>query len=241
MLGLRFDLFKNRTVELTITLVIVIITVLVSIGGFSNPKIIDDLIFFPPDISRRKQYYRFITHGFIHADFIHLAFNMLAFYSFGQAVETIFGFSCLFAEKGKLFYLLLYFTSFFVASLPDYLKYKNSYHFKSLGASGAVSAVIFAAITLYPQTPITFFFIPVPIPGFIFGILFLAVSVWLDKRGGGNVNHSAHFWGAAYGIVFTLVCAQLFSDLNIYENFLRQFSTISLRQISRPELLPLCD
>jgi membrane associated rhomboid family serine protease len=212
--------------ELSFTLIIVIITAFISIGGISNQKIIDDLIFYPPDI-RRHQYYRFITHGFIHADFFHLAFNMVALYSFGESTEkALFSHPCIFGSNGKYFFLLLYFMGLIVASLPDYLRYKNSYHFRSLGASGAVSAVIFAAITLLPQLPINFLFIPIDIPGFIFAIIYLFASAYLDKRGGGKINHSAHLWGALFGIVFVLVFVKLFGRLDVYDNFLKQIQSL---------------
>jgi membrane associated rhomboid family serine protease len=214
--------------QLSITLIIVIITVIVSISGFSKQKVIDDLIFYPPSIANRNQYYRFISHGFIHADVIHLAFNMIALYSFGEGLETVFGFDCIFDKMGKVFFILLYFTSMIIASLPDFLRYKNSYHFKSLGASGAVSAVVFSMIIFFPQSPIGIMFLPVEIPGYLFAILYLGVTVYLDKRGGGNINHSAHFWGAAYGIVFTLVFCQLFArSFNVYDNFMQQIKSSS--------------
>ena len=221
--------------ELTITLIIVIITCMVSIPAFNQQKMVDDLIFYPPAISGRQQYYRFITHGFIHADVIHLAFNMLALYSFGANLEKVFGFPCVFGGLGKVFFLLLYFTGLIIASLPDYFKYRNSYHFRSLGASGAVSAVVFSLLVFFPQSPISLLFLPA-IPGYIFGILYLGVSVYLDKRGGGTINHSAHFWGAAYGIVFTLVFCQLFtSDFDVYDNFLIQLKSKS------SDLVLVCD
>jgi membrane associated rhomboid family serine protease len=214
-------------VEFSITLVIVILTCLVSIGGFTQQKIVDDLIFYPPAIHQRHQYYRFITHGLIHADLIHLAFNMLALYSFGVVVEKVYSFDCIFGEKAKLFYLLLYFLGMIMASLPDYFKYRESYQFKSLGASGAVSAVIFSTVVFFPQNPIGLFFIPVQVPGFVFAILYLAISVYLDKRGGGRVNHSAHFWGAAFGIAFTLVFCQVFANgFNVYDNFMQQLHSM---------------
>ena len=175
--------------ELSITVIIVIVTAFVSIGGLSNQKVIDDLIFYPPAI-RRGQYYRFITHGFIHADLFHLIFNMIALYSFGDSVEkALFSHPCVFGANGKWFFLLLYFAGLIIASLPDYFRFRNSYHFRSLGASGAVSAVIFAAITLLPQLPINFLFIPIDIPGFIFAIIYLFASAYLDKRGGGKILH----------------------------------------------------
>lgn len=212
--------------EFTITLIIVIVTCLVSIGGLSNQRIIDDLIFYPPAI-QRNQYYRFISHGFIHADYFHLAFNMLALYSFGQALEkTLYAHPCVFGEKAKIFFLLLYFGGLIVASIPDYIKYRNNYQYRSLGASGAVSGVIFAAITLLPQMPINFAFIPIGIPGFIFGIIYLVASAYLDKRGGGRINHSAHLWGALFGIVFTLICVKFFGQMDVYENFIKQIQSL---------------
>ena len=134
-----------------------------------------------------------------------------------------------------LFFLLLYFTALVIASLPDYFKFKNSYHFRSLGASGAVSAVIFSMIIFFPQSPIGLLFLPVRVPGWVFAIIYLGFSVYLDKRGGDNINHSAHFWGAAYGVVFTLVCCSLFaSEFDVYENFITQIKS------SSEELVLLC-
>jgi membrane associated rhomboid family serine protease len=212
--------------SLTITLAIVVVTVLISIRGFGSQQVLDDLIFYPPSIDKRKQYFRFISHGFIHADFMHLAFNMFAFYSFGQAVEEIFGLQCLFGSMGKLFYIILYFSSLVMASLPDYFKYRESYHFRSLGASGAVSAVIFSSIVLLPQIPIRIFFIPIDIPGYIFGLIYLALSAYLDKKGGGNINHGAHLWGALYGVAFTIFFVMMFAKLDVYENFMRQIQSM---------------
>jgi membrane associated rhomboid family serine protease len=151
---------------------------------------------------------------------------MFALYSFGQAVETmLYSNECVFESKGKLFYILLYLGGLIVASVPDYLRHKNNHNYRSLGASGAVSGVIFAAIALLPQLPIRFFFIPIDIPGYVFGLVYLAISAYLDRRGGGNINHSAHFWGAAFGLIFTFVCGQFFSNMNMIENFLRQIQS----------------
>ena len=220
--------------NLGIYLILVIITCLVSIPAFSQPKMIDDLIFYPPAI-RRRQYYRFISHGFIHADALHLAFNMLSLYSFGEGLEKVFGFECVFGGLGKIFFLLLYLSALIVASLPDYFRYKDSFHFKSLGASGAVSAVIFSMIIFFPQSKVSLLFLP-GIPGYIFAIIYLAMSVYLDKRGGSNINHSAHFWGAAYGIVFTLVFCQLFAPgFDVYHNFMVQIKS------SADQLVLICN
>src|ERR1700761_7631414 len=128
---------------MSITLAIVIITCIISIMAFSNRKIMDDLIFYPPAISEHRQYYRFLSHALIHADIPHLAFNMLALYSFGSSLEYIFSMDCLFGNLGKIIYIILYVVGGIAAILPTYHKNKDNYYYCSLGASGAVSAVLF--------------------------------------------------------------------------------------------------
>jgi membrane associated rhomboid family serine protease len=193
--------------NLDITTIIIIITVLVSIGGFSNQKIIDDLIFYPPAVSKQNQWYRFFSCGLIHADAGHLIFNMLSLYLFGRYVED--GFTQIFDQNGKWLYLVMYISSLFICLIPTYFKHKNDYYYRSLGASGAVSAVVFAGLMLAPTVKVGFFLIPPIIPGFIFGPLYLLITAWLDKRGGGNINHSAHLWGALYGVLFIIVAGRI--------------------------------
>lgn len=195
--------------QLTITLIIVIITGIISFTAFNNQKIIDDLIFYPPAITKQNQWYRFFTCGLIHADITHLLFNMLSLYMFGEFVERSFASPILFAEKGKLLYIVMYFLALFVCLIPTFIKHKNDYYYRSLGASGAVSAVIFAGILLNPTAKVGFFFIPPIIPGYIFGPLYLILSTWLEKRSQDNVNHSAHIWGALFGIIFVVAAAAI--------------------------------
>lgn len=206
--------------DITITLVIVVLTVVVSLMGFNNSKIIDNLIFYGPAIAQRNQYYRFITCGLIHADFMHLAFNMLALYSFGVILERqFFASPQIFGREAGVYYLMLYVGGLIVSSMPDYFKHRDNYYFRSLGASGAVSAVIFSCIVLYPRLPISLFFLP-GIPGWLFGLLYMIISAYLNKQGGGNINHGAHLWGAVYGIVFTVLFVSLKGNINVWENFL---------------------
>ena len=206
---------------MTITLIIIALTCLVSFPAFSNARMKEDLLFWPYEIRHRSQFYRFLSGGVIHADTMHLLFNMVSLYSFGTALET-FMYPVLFADKSKALYAGLYVLGIIAAGIPDYFKYQHQSHYRALGASGAVSAVIFAAITIQPNLPIRFFFIPIDIPGYIFGFIFLGLSYYLAKRGGGNIGHNAHFWGAVFGVVYTLIAARAFSPVNLVERFLQQ-------------------
>ena len=206
--------------ELSITLIIIIITCLVSIGGFSNQKIIDDLIFYPPAVSENNQWYRFITCGLIHADFFHLILNMYGLYIFGRNVEEAF--LSIFGKNGGIIYLVMYVTALIVCLLPTYKKHRGNFYYRSLGASGAVSAVIFCFILLFPLQELIFIFLPIPIPGFIFGLIYLVLSYWSERRQADNINHSAHIWGGLYGIAFLIVAAQFLSDYPVLESFLTQ-------------------
>ena len=204
--------------ELSITLVIVIITSIVSFGGFNNQKIIDDLIFYPPAVTHRNQWYRFFSCGLIHADAAHLIFNMLSLYLFGRFVEEKF--MEIFGSLGKAFYLGMYILALLVSLLPPYFKHKDNYHYRSLGASGAVSAVIFAGLLIAPYVEVGLFFIPPFIPGFIFAPLYLIVSAMLDRRQADNINHSAHIWGALFGLAFLIVLGKFIGDYNAISEFI---------------------
>lgn len=207
---------------MSITIIIIIITALVSISALSSDKIYNDLIFYPPAVTHQRQWYRFFSSGIIHADWMHLIFNMYALYMFGDTVEKIFT-NTLFQEKGKLFYMLMYISALGISLLPTYAKHKDDSYYRGLGASGAVSAVIFAFIILNPMANLGLIILPgIKIPGFIFGFIYLAVSSYLDKRGGGNINHSAHIWGALYGMVFVVILSAVFSDYPVVRMFIEQ-------------------
>ncbi len=214
---------------MTITLILIIITVLVSLLAFSNQKVMNELIFYPPAITEQKQYYRFITCGFIHADVGHLFFNMYAFYLFGNVTEEIF--SAIFGNSGKLLYLIMYLLALVVCIIPSYLKNKMNTNYRSLGASGAVSAVVFAYIIFNPLQGIGLIFIPVYMMGFLFGIIYLVISYWLGQKGGGRINHSAHIWGALFGIVFLIVTSKYFSDYPVLDHFITAVRTLDPHKI----------
>ncbi len=184
-----------------ITLIILAITCLTSLAAFKNDQLAEKLIFWPPAITKRHQYYRFITCGLIHADFIHLAFNMITFYFFGSIMEVYY--------RGRLglsnhyYYLALYVGALIVSNIPTYIKHRNDYNYRSLGASGAVSAILFAFILLNPWQQIQIFFIPCP--AIVYGVLFLGYSAYMSRKGGDHINHDAHFFGALFGVAFTII------------------------------------
>lgn len=202
---------------LSVTLIILLITCVISFTAFSNEKIIDELIFYPPAITNHNQWYRFITCGFIHADLMHLAFNMYTFYLFGGMVENAF--TQIYGSAGHSIYAILYLSSLVACLLPTYFNHKGDYYYRSLGASGAVSAVIFVGIFLQPTMGMGIFPIPFHIPAFIFGPLYLVISAYLAKKGSGNINHSAHIWGAAFGVVFLIITCQFLTTFRPLENF----------------------
>ncbi len=219
---------------MTVSLIIIVITCIVSFIGFSNSNVIDKLIFYPPAISQQKQWYRFFTCGLIHKDIPHLAFNMYALYIFGngreqQGVEPIF--TAIFYAKGEFLYLLMYVLALGVCLLPTFQKNKTNYYYKSLGASGAVSAVVFAYILLDPMRGVGLIFIPVFIPGFLFGGVYLLISYLLDRRGGGGINHSAHIWGALFGIVYLIICCYLFSSYPVLQKFIDLVQNFDIRHM----------
>lgn len=186
---------------MSLTILIVIITGLVTYVGLNNPLLQHKLIFNPYLVYQRKQVYRLLTHGFIHADLGHVFFNLFALWMFGSLVEDRF--QMYFGEKGAVYFLMLYIGGVIAASLYSLEKFKNNMSYNALGASGAVSAVVFASILLEPTQKIGVFIIPPIIPGWIFGFIYLWYSSYMAKKGYDNVGHDAHFWGAVFGFLLT--------------------------------------
>ncbi len=181
-----------------VTLVLIAVTVLVSWQAFERPRLLERLILWPPAIDRRKEFDRLLTHGFVHADWQHLLFNMITLFFFGRLVERAF-----MPYIGALGFVLFYLSAILVAILPTYLRHRHDPQYRSLGASGAVSAVLFAFILVNPWSMIFVFFLP--LPAILYAVLYIGYSIWMDRRGGDNINHSAHLWGAGYGLLFTVM------------------------------------
>ena len=191
--------------QITLTLTFVIITVLTSLLAFGNPSVMGAAIFYPFAIRQRKEYYRFITSGFIHADIIHLAVNMYVLYSFGDLLEKVY-FPAVFGEKTKLYFLLLYVGGLIISDIPSYFRHRYNASYRALGASGAVSSVVFACILLGPfDGGIGLLFIPIYLPPVIFGALYLLYSMFMSRAGHDNINHDAHFFGAVWGLLFPVL------------------------------------
>ena len=183
------------------TNIIVIITAIVSIIALSNREIMYKLIFNPYMITEKGQWYRFITSGFIHADWIHLIVNMIVLWSFGRVVEQYYAY--IFDEKATLYYVLLYLGGIVISITPSYKRNKHNIAYNALGASGAVAGVLFTAILFQPLQKIYLYGL-LGIPGIIAGVAYLVYSWYMDKKGGDFINHDAHFWGAVFGVVFTI-------------------------------------
>ena len=202
-----------------ITILIVIVTAIVSIICFRRDDLFEKFDFAPYYVLKRKEWYRFISHGFVHADWIHLIVNMLVFFSFGLHVENIFkgleNRHVLFSAQ--IGYILLYFGGMIISSLSTFFKHRDNPYYASVGASGAVSAVLFTSIFFSPLEKILFFGV-IPMPGFIFGILYLVYASYMGRTGRGNINHEAHFWGAVFGFVFPLLI-----NPNLFSTFVNQF------------------
>jgi membrane associated rhomboid family serine protease len=219
----------NDFAQAPVTILIIALTVITSLIAFNKEDVMNKLIFYPPAVAGKNEWYRFFSCGLIHANIPHLIFNMYALYLFGAGVESKFG--VIFGDKGKLLYVIMYVAALAVCLLPTYNKNKENTRYYSLGASGAVSAVVFCYMLFEPLMGVGLVFIPVYISGFLFGILYLVISYALDKRGKGNVNHSAHIWGALFGIAFIIICCRLFSNYAVLSDFLDKIKNMDPSKI----------
>lgn len=188
--------------NLSLNLILIIVTVLTSLYAWNNESVMRNWIFNPYIVRKKKQFHRFITSGFIHNDYIHLFFNMFTMYFFGESIERTY--LSIYGGAGAFYFLALYFLGILISDLPTYFKHRHNPGYNSLGASGGVSAIIFSWIIFYPTQSIYIWGL-LPLPGFLLGVLFLVYSYYEGKRLGGRINHDAHLFGALFGIVFTIV------------------------------------
>lgn len=184
------------------TIILIAITVAVSYAAFNSPKLMDQLQFNASKIVHKNEYHRLVTHAFVHANWEHLAVNMIVLFSFGQAMEMYFKFN--FGNNHILYFFLLYFGGILASNIYALIKHRNNFFYNSVGASGAVSAVLFAAIFFDPWNKILFFMI-LPIPGVIFAALYLVYSYQMSMKQKDNVAHDAHFLGALFGFIFPIM------------------------------------
>jgi membrane associated rhomboid family serine protease len=203
-----------------ITSGIILFTAVISYIAFRKPEIMRKYDFAPYYISQNKEYHRFFTHAFLHADWPHLIINMLVLFSFGSHVENIFNY---YTKAGYFQYpsasfIILYFGGVIVSTLTTFFKNRSNRDYIAVGASGAVSAVVFTSIFFSPFGKILFFGI-LPIPGILFGILYLFYSSYMSRRGSDNINHDAHFWGAVYGFLFPVLL-----NPSLFKIFLNQLN-----------------
>ena len=201
------------------TIIIVIITSVVSISAFSNKTLFDRLLFNPYQVYHRKEWYRIITHGALHANWAHLIINMLVLFSFGKTIETSFQFMAhrTWMSSPTLWYVVFYLASLIVSSLTTLYKHKDNVWYNSVGASGAVSAVLFCSIFFYPNMTLLFMGI-LPIKAYIFGPLYLLYTWYSARQANDNINHDAHLLGAVFGFCFPMII-----DVKLIGWFFEQF------------------
>ncbi len=183
--------------EINQTVIIIAVTCLVSYLAWENRQLMQRLIFWSPAI-KEGQVERFVTHGFIHADGMHLLFNMFTFYFFGSVLESFYR-----AFFGGAGFVIFYLAAIVVAMIPSYIKHKNDRNYMSLGASGAVSAVLFAYILFRPWDMI-YIFAVIPIPSILFAVLYVWYSIKAGSKNNDNINHSAHLYGGLFGVIMTI-------------------------------------
>lgn len=186
--------------------VILAVTVATSLVGlFAAPQLIDRSLFRPYWLLRRRQYGTLVTSGLVHADVGHLLFNMLTFYYFAFPLER---------RIGTAKFVVLYVLALALSDVWTYFRHRDDPDYASLGASGAIAAVLFAYIVYFPTTTLLLFFLPVPIPAPLFAVLYLAYEFWAGRQRGGRINHDAHVSGALLGIAFVaLTDPQAFGNL----------------------------
>ncbi len=201
--------------SINVLTIIILITVVVSINAFNNRSIMERFMFIPYDVKHNGNHLRTFAHVLIHANWAHLAFNMMALYFLGNIFlnapcGVYMGVDCGLTSEygevtGQFHFLALYVLGGLFATLIPYFRNQDNSAYRSLGASGAVSAVVFASILWNPTVPLNIMFIPINIPAYIFGPLYLVAEFFMDRRGGTGIAHDAHIGGALFGIIYVLI------------------------------------
>lgn len=203
---------------MSVTIIICIITGLVSYRAFEDRDLFFKLKHYPYAEARDKSYYRFLSSMFVHGSWAHLLINLFVLYGFGQSVENQFLYE--FGDTmGRVNFIILYLLSGVFADIPTFLKHKDNQMFSAVGASGAVSGILLSFVIFNPWAPLTFVFLPfITIPAIIMTVGYLAYSSWASKNDrGGKVDHMAHFYGAVFGFLFTIVLKPEFFGVFISE------------------------
>lgn len=182
---------------MSVTLILIGVTAAVSVLAWRSPRLLDRLIYWPPAVTR-GEWWRLLTHGFIHADGAHLAFNMITLFFFGTVMERVLA-----PRIGIAGFVGFYLAGIVAAGLPTHLRHRRDPRYRSLGASGAVAAVLFAYILLAPWSMLLVFFVPVP--AIVFAVVYVGYSLWAEYHARDHINHGAHLWGAAWGVAFMLL------------------------------------
>lgn len=181
---------------ISITILLIVLNIAISLLAlYGNEKLFDVGMLRPYRMFRKQTWYEVITSGFLHAGISHLLVNMFVLYFFGSVMEQVLG---------PVHFIALYFSALIFSSIPSLIMHKDNPEYATIGASGAVEAVLFSYIFVFPTEKLILILLPIPIPAWIFGLLFLVYSVYEGRRGKGNVNHGAHIAGAAWGVLYLL-------------------------------------
>ncbi|MCG8475283.1 MAG: rhomboid family intramembrane serine protease [Cytophagales bacterium] len=203
---------------MNLTVVIIVITVVASFSAWSKPELMNKWILNPYMVWHRGQWQRMLLSGFIHKDQMHLFFNMFTFYFFGGVVEKIFAYY--FGSLGVVYFLVLYLAGIVFADLPTLFKHKDNHYYNALGASGGVSALVFAFILFNPLQKICLYFV-ICLPGIVLGALYMIYSIYSSKYQADSINHDAHLYGAFFGILFCILVKP-----DVLGHFIMQISSV---------------
>lgn len=187
--------------EFPFTLGIIAVTVLVSLIALRDQRIFNELLFYPAAMQGGRQLYRMVTHGLLHADMFHLLVNMYVLFNFGRAVEQTF--ESLLGSNAGIYFVLFYICGIVLSALPGYYNHRHNPQYRAVGASGATSAVLFAFVLLHPEMRLSLLLLPIPMPAWVFGGLYLGYEWYMSRRGNTGIAHDAHYFGALYGVAVT--------------------------------------